>query len=353
MLAAIVALSRGQTAHAGLFSFLSSMLSGQQASADTGPLGSSSPLDSQTLAILEAPANPDPIPDDVASSTAPIDDNALSAKIAAASSNIEPPNTRITTYVVQSDDTLSGIAAMFDISVATIKQVNGISGNSIQPGQQLKILPVDGVLYTVKSGDTVGSIAEKYKVSQDDIFTYNDISQASPIITPGDKLIIPHGSVSVSQSRTYIAAHQRVSSFEPLLDPVWDWPAAGSGYYACPVRGAALTQGLHGHNAVDLAIAYGTPIRAAAAGTVTVSKNNGYYGRSSNGGYGNFVMISHGNGSQTLYAHMEKTAVRVGEHVDKGDIIGYIGMTGMTTGPHVHFEIRGAQNPFVDPALCR
>ena len=106
---------------------------------------------------------------------------------------------------------------------------------------------------------------------------------------------------------------------------------------------------MHGHNAVDLAIAYGTPIHAAAAGTVIIAKSNGAY----NGGYGNFVMISHGNGSETLYAHMSKTAVSVGQQVSQGQTIGYIGMTGMTTGPHTHFEIRNAQNPFVDPSLCQ
>lgn len=100
---------------------------------------------------------------------------------------------------------------------------------------------------------------------------------------------------------------------------------------------------------MDLAVAVGTPIHAAAAGIILVSKSNGMW----NGGYGNFVMISHPNGVQTLYAHMSRTAVKAGQHVYQGQIIGFIGMTGLTTGPHTHFEIRGAQNPFVDPALCR
>ena len=82
--------------------------------------------------------------------------------------------------------------------------------------------------------------------------------------------------------------------------------------------------------------------------TVIVAKSNGAY----NGGYGNFVIISPDNGSETLYAHMSRAAVSVGEQVYQGQTIGYIGMTGMTTGPHTHFEIRGARNPFVDPALC-
>jgi murein DD-endopeptidase MepM/ murein hydrolase activator NlpD len=139
-----------------------------------------------------------------------------------------------------------------------------------------------------------------------------------------------------------------VPSFEPLLDAVWNWPSY-PGYFVCPVPGARLSQGLHGHNAVDLAIAYGTPIQASASGIVIVNKSNGLW----NGGYGNFMMISHPNGVETLYAHMSRTAVSVGQEVAQGETIGWIGMTGMTTGPHVHFEIRGAFNPFVDPAMCR
>ncbi|MDE2037609.1 MAG: M23 family metallopeptidase [Patescibacteria group bacterium] len=348
------ALSRSATAHASILSFLSSLVGDQQASADTGASDVSGTDSQSSIVALKSVANPDPSAADELLAVAPIDKNALSPEIAAAATaNVEPPNTRISIYTVQADDTLSGIAAMFDISVDTIKQANGMSRDSIHPGQQLVILPVDGAFYTVRSGDTVGSIARRYKVSESDIFTYNDIDPSSPVIVAGDQLIIPHGSISVSESRSYITSHQKVPSFEPLLDPVWNWPVAPRGYYSCPLPGSTLTQGLHGHDAVDLAAPYGTPILAAAGGTVTVSKSNGYYGANSNGGYGNFVMLSHSNGSQTLYAHMEKTAVKAGQHVEQGQVIGYIGMTGMTTGPHVHFEIRGAQNPFGDPALCR
>ena len=270
--------------------------------------------------------------------------------MAVSDSGAADTNTQITTYTVQSDDTLSGIADIFGISVDTIKQTNDLSGSTIRPGQTLLILPVDGSLYTVQSGDTVASIAKRLGASQDDILTYNSLT-ATSVIVKGDQLIIPHGTVTASQAKTYVAAialKAKVPSFEPLLDPVWEWPVAPAGYYACPVPGAVLTQGLHGHDAVDLAVPLGTPIHAAATGIVTASKDNGLY----NGGYGNFVMISHNNGSQTLYAHMKKTAVSNGDHVTQGDVIGYVGMTGLTTGPHVHFEVRGFQNPFANVA-CR
>jgi murein DD-endopeptidase MepM/ murein hydrolase activator NlpD len=108
-----------------------------------------------------------------------------------------------------------------------------------------------------------------------------------------------------------------------------------------PVSGGRESQGLHGYNAVDLAAPVGTPIYAAAEGTVIVSIMGGW-----NGGYGNYVVISHPNGTQTLYAHAKETLVIPGQHVEQGQLIAKIGMTGKTTGPHVHFEIRGARNPF-------
>jgi murein DD-endopeptidase MepM/ murein hydrolase activator NlpD len=101
------------------------------------------------------------------------------------------------------------------------------------------------------------------------------------------------------------------------------------------------TQGIHGHNAVDLASSYGTNIMAAADGTVIVAKIGGW-----NGGYGNYVVINHPNGTQTLYAHMSSISVSVGQGVTQGESIGRMGETGDATGVHVHFEIRGAPNPF-------
>lgn len=307
-------------------------------------------MNSQTMSLLQASGNPNQNSGIQLPSIPPIaDGDVLMPEMVNldTGSDIEPPNTQISTYVVQSDDNLSGIADIFGVSVDTIKQANHLTKNTISVGQSLIILPVSGVLYTVTAKDSLKGIASTYKVDISDILTYNNLLLSS-VITVGEQLIIPHGKPSSTEVTTYLAK-QKVPSYEPLLDAVWNWPIAPSGYYACPVPGARLTQGLHGHNAVDLAIAYGTPIHASAAGTVTVSKSNGLY----NGGYGNFVMISHDNGSQTLYAHMSRTIVSPGQHVSQGQIVGYVGLTGLTTGPHVHFEIRGVQNPFVNPALCR
>jgi murein DD-endopeptidase MepM/ murein hydrolase activator NlpD len=109
-----------------------------------------------------------------------------------------------------------------------------------------------------------------------------------------------------------------------------------------PINGAVRTQGIHGYNAVDLAAPVGTPIYAAAEGTVIIANSNGAW----NGGYGNYVVIKHANGAQTLYAHMSSVLVSVGESVSQGVQIGAVGMTGKSTGAHLHFEVRGAKNPF-------
>ena len=114
-----------------------------------------------------------------------------------------------------------------------------------------------------------------------------------------------------------------------------------SGYYLRPISGGTRTQGIHGFNAVDLAASVGTPIMASASGKVIISKNSGW-----NGGYGNYIVIEHPNGTQTLYAHASKVIVFSGQSVVQGQVIGYVGSTGRSTGAHVHFEIRGAKNPF-------
>ncbi|MFA7310107.1 MAG: M23 family metallopeptidase, partial [Candidatus Paceibacterota bacterium] len=114
------------------------------------------------------------------------------------------------------------------------------------------------------------------------------------------------------------------------------------GYYMAPLSRYTETQGIHGYNGVDLAAPVGTPIMASANGDVIIAKAGGY-----NGGYGSYVVISHGNGSQTLYAHMSKVSTYDGAHVVQGQVIGYVGSTGKSTGAHVHFEIRnGIRNPF-------
>jgi len=115
-----------------------------------------------------------------------------------------------------------------------------------------------------------------------------------------------------------------------------------SGYFTWPVNGGVVTQGLHGFNGIDIGASKGTSIFASAAGVVLIARNNGAW----NGGYGNYVVIQHNNGTQTLYAHATAVLVTPGESVSQGQPIATIGRTGQATGNHLHFEVRGATNPF-------
>lgn len=235
----------------------------------------------------------------------------------------------IRVYTVREGDTLSQIAEMFDVTTNTVLWANDIKkASSIHPGDTLVILPIAGVQHIVKSGETISSIAKKYEGEAEEILSYNQLSSAEEL-SVGDTLIIPGGALHTT---VYVAATPVNTS---------GGPASYSNWLSHPAPGSIKTQGLHGYNAVDLANSYGSPIRAAAAGEVIVSKNSGW-----NGGYGQYIVIRHPNGVQTLYAHLSSNAVGVGAYVSQGEVIGGMGSTGKSTGTHLHFEVRGATNPF-------
>ncbi len=242
-------------------------------------------------------------------------------------------NGQISVYTVRKGDTVSKIAGMFDVSVNTIIWANNLSRNSIlKEGQDLIILPVTGVKYTVKSGDRLDKIAKKYGGDVDEILKYNDIESASKLAI-GDEIIIPGGK-DYSEAKATPSALKRFNSFPEYV-----------GYYIRPINGGRKTQDIHGYNGVDLApdckCSGVEPIYAAASGRVIVSKNSGW-----NSGYGTYIVISHANGTQTVYSHNARNIVFEGKEVVQGQVIGYVGSTGNSTGPHLHFEVRGARNPF-------
>ncbi|TSC60865.1 MAG: peptidase M23 family protein, partial [Parcubacteria group bacterium Gr01-1014_107] len=197
----------------------------------------------------------------------------------------------------------------------------------VTPGQTLVILPVSGIRHTVKSGDTLEKIAKRYKGDLEEVLAYNNLFTDTEL-SVGDTIIVPSGVLGESPSSS--GSRPRGSSSQIVFD----------GYYLKPVVGWR-SQGMHGYNAIDLATPFGTPILASAPGVVTVSRSAGW-----NGGYGAYIVISHPNGTQTLYAHNSQNVVTSGEQVSQGQIIGYVGASGRATGPHVHFEVRGARNPF-------
>jgi len=240
----------------------------------------------------------------------------------------KPTSDQISIYVVREGDTLSQIAEMFNVTVNTIKWGNDLSSNTLKVGDTLVILPISGVKHVVVKGDTIASLAKKYKADESEILAYNNISKGDSL-TLGVTVIVPDGEVLATPStRSYVSAGSSSTK---------DY----SGYYIRPVAGGKRSQGLHGHNAIDIAAPVGTSILASAGGEVIISRIGGW-----NGGYGNYIVIKHKNGTQTLYSHNSQNYVSVGDSVEQGEVIGTVGKSGKVTGAHLHFEIRGAKNPF-------
>lgn len=284
---------------------------------------------SQNMELLKGSSNINPHPKQT-NYLAVIEDDALVAEnqitdTAYADYGISGSG-QISVYVVRSGDTLSTIAKMFKVSINTITWANDIKKGLIKPGQTLVILPISGVRHTVAKGDTVQSIAKKYKADVEEILSYNDLTKTSKL-TSGDEIIIPDGEIA-----SVVTYSSGSSSSNTVVS---------AGYYMRPIQGGRKTQGLHGHNGIDFGSPVGTPVLAAAAGSVIIARSSGY-----NGGYGLYIVVNHANGTQTLYSHLSGVGVSVGDKVEKGQVIGKVGNSGKSTGPHLHFEIRGARNPF-------
>ena len=234
---------------------------------------------------------------------------------------------KIITYTVEAGDTISSIAAQFNVSVNTILWENKLSSRSIiRPGDKLTILPTNGVTHRVKNGETVGGIAKKYKVDLEEILEVNNIPDPSYIVV-GQKLIIPNGR---PLRPTTPPRRTRLATIRQLFTPR---PPSADGGLIWPLNSRRITQYYHyKHPALDIAAPYGSPIYAVKGGRIIRATRSR--------GYGINVVIDHGGGWRTLYAHMSRLAVSKGEVVNSGQIIGFIGCTGWCTGPHVHYEIR-------------
>jgi LysM repeat protein len=303
-------------------------------------------FNSQTVPLLQPAVNLDPNPAKGGGDIALVDGTALLAADGPSGTlaDIEeaPQASQISIYTVRTGDTLSGIADMFDVTVNTIIWANDIKGRTIHAGDQLIILPVTGIRHTVVAGETLASVAKKYKGDAQEIASYNELAASAPL-TVGSVVIIPNGEITA----TVPAPSRSGSSVKiPSVGTTARLHDAGGpdygDYYIWPVAGGVLTQGLHGYNGVDIGAPKNTPIIAAAEGTVIIVKG----GSGWNGGYGNYLVIQHPNGTQTLYAHATELLVSVGDSVAQGQTVALIGRTGEATGYHLHFEVRGAVNPF-------
>ncbi len=238
----------------------------------------------------------------------------------------------IIAYTVRPGDTISSIANRFQVSINTILWANNLTAYSvIRPGNQLNILPVSGTVHIVKKGETIGRIATRYGVEEDSILKYNTLAGS---IQVGQELIIPGGrkiTEAVAAAPTPSRPAVSVGSvIEKLVNPTK--APESSTKMLWPTVGHRITQYYSWrHTGLDIANKTGTPLYAAEAGTVEVS---GW-----NNGYGYNVVINHGGGVKTRYAHASKLYVKIGDKVDRGEQIAAMGSTGRSTGPHIHFEV--------------
>jgi len=321
--ALITSISLPLQAYAGVFSFMGDFLEGKEVDAGITEFAS------QGVSLLQASYNPNPIND---IQIAMFDGSALvnEAGVYGIQTDLnEQKSTQISLYVVRQGDSLSEIANMFDVSVNTIVWANDIKKGIIHEGDELVILPITGISYKVTKGDTLRSIATKFRADMGDVLSYNGLSSDS-LLSVGSSIVIPNGEITAPVSSLKVT-----STLKNDGGPLY------KGYYIRPLVGGIKTQGLHGHNGVDIGAPTGTPILAAADGVVIVARSSGY-----NGGYGLYVVIDHPNGTQTLYSHASRIFVSQGDSVAKGQTIAAVGSTGKSTGSHIHFEVRGAANPF-------
>jgi len=242
------------------------------------------------------------------------------------------PRQDIQQYTVHSGDTVLAIAAQYGLNPETILWANSAieqDPDKLSIGDQLNILPVNGVLHVVKPGDTLLSLADKYKVSLSDITGYkgNNLDSTAAALSVGEQLIIPGGTKVFVQPQY---ANVATTSDAP------DNASKGAGSFSWPTSGEISQKYWAGHPAVDISSWTGNPVKAADSGYVALASSGGSW----NTGYGNYIIIDHGNGFTTLYAHLSSVFVKPGENVTRGEQIGLVGNTGHSTGPHLHFEIR-------------
>lgn len=256
-------------------------------------------------------------------------------------------------YTVQSGDSVFGIADRFGIEPETVLWGNFETleddPHLLRPGQELNILPVDGTYYQWQPNDSLEAVAVFFGVDPSSIVEWpgNQIDPDKPLLEPGDWIVVPGGKRAF---RTWVLPTIARGSagvgtaFGPGgCSGDFSGGAVGTGGFIWPSANHYVSGNDYwaGHLAIDIAAGTGERVWAADSGVVV-------YSGWSTGGYGNLIMIDHGNGWQTLYAHLNAVTVACGESVGQGQTIGFAGSTGNSTGPHLHFETRSGGG-FVNP----
>lgn len=272
------------------------------------------------------------------------------------------PRTVVTTYIVQPGDTIFGISEKFGLKPETILWGNYATladdPHRLRPGQELNILPVDGTYYQWQAGDGLNGVAEFYGVTPDEIVNFpgNNLVAAelgdysNPEITPGSWLVVPGGT------RDFVSwSAPRITRSDPGVakvlgpghcGPISEGPVGG-GYFVWPADHHYLSGYDYwpssNHYGIDIDGDTGNPIYASDSGVVVYAGWNDW-------GYGYMIVVDHGTGWQTLYAHLSSLNVGCGSYVYQGDTIAAMGSTGNSTGSHLHFELMhdlyGKVNPW-------
>jgi LysM repeat protein len=292
--------------------------------------GAAAPIAAQTTVISDTE---EIAPFDL-SSVPVLSDNSLAPALIPITYKPAQPQHELITYTVESGDTAIRIAERFGIQEETILGGNSFLSNDagqLMAGVDIIILPVDGVLHDVVEGETLESISELYGIPVEAIIAYEPNNLEFPFrLHPGTQILVP-------------GAIREVFVWDPPALVNTSSPEAGQGItvlvpgtgtYIWPTGGRTITQySWYGHTALDVSLSTGSPIYASDTGTVTYATWSPYC-------YGNLVVINHGNGYETFYAHLDGFNVTPGQTVYQGNVIAYSGNTGCSSGPHLHFEIR-------------
>jgi murein DD-endopeptidase MepM/ murein hydrolase activator NlpD len=266
----------------------------------------------------------------------------------------------IITYTIQEGDTLFGIAEKFGLQPETLlwsnRHILGDNPENIYPGVEILIPPIDGAIYKWNTGDGLNGVAKFYNVTTDVILDWpgnkldrNTIGDLSlPNIPDGTFVFVPGGKGEFTDwLPKYTREKPAISSISGSACGAITSGYIGYGNFVWPTTERYLSgydySPSTNHRGIDIAGKLGNPIYAVDAGVIVYSNWNEH-------GYGNLIVVDHGNGWQSVYAHLSEFAKYCGDNVDQGEIIGYMGSTGNSTGPHLHFELRnetyGAVNPW-------
>lgn len=241
----------------------------------------------------------------------------------------------IITHVVSEGETLTSIAERYSLDVSTILWENNLTDNAkLKPGQELRILPIDGVRHQVQRGETIFTIAKKYGLEEAAAqaivdYSFNEfVNDETFELAVGQYLMIPGGV----PPRTEVKSTGPVATRRAIITPDAGAVTA-TGSFVWPAAGMITQRYSFYHKAIDIANRGAGPILAADSGVVVA------VGWDSSG-YGNRVLVDHGNGYITLYGHLSVLQVVNGQRVNRGDVLGQMGSTGRSTGTHLHFEVR-------------